>query len=405
MYNDYSEQLENTAKIKVIGVGGGGGNAVNRMIESGVSGIDFWAMNTDMQVLKLSQVEENKRIQLGAQLTGGLGAGGNPTIGEKAALESNKQIEDAVKGSDMVFITAGMGGGSGTGASPIVAKIAKDSGALTIAVVTKPFNMEGRKKMNFANEGISKLRAAVDAIVVIPNENLLELVDKRATLKDAFSLADEVLKRGVQGISDIITVPGLINVDFADVRAVMQDSGTALMGIGVMSGDGRAVQAAEAAISSSLLESSIKGATGVIVNITGGPDLALHEVNAAAEVIQKQISDEASFTLGAVINEDMMNTNEIQVTVIATGFDSKQNKEDKDKKPGFVDINKILSGKSISSSGSENITPVQNNSEPVQKAPQQEQPKFVSNQQQNVQKSNDPFTTLDIPDFLQKPNN
>ena len=353
--------------------------------------------------MKLSKTEESNRIQLGANLTGGLGAGGNPTVGEKAALESQDKIQEAVKGADMVFITAGMGGGSGTGASPVVAKIAKESGALTIGVVTKPFKMEGKKKMNYANEGISKLREAVDAIVIIPNENLLEMVDKKATLRDAFAIADEVLKRGVQGISDIITVPGLINVDFADVRSVMKDSGTALMGIGVMSGDGRAVQAAEAAISSALLESSIKGANGVIVNITGGPDMSLYEVNAAAEVVQKQVDENANFILGAVINEDMQNTNEIQVTVIATGFDMKQNNNEKDKKAG-IDINAILSGKSLTSQATAQA-PV--NNEPVQKAPSQEpQQRFVSNQpQQNTQKPGDPFTTLDIPDFLQKPNN
>ena len=403
MYDDYSAQNGiNPAKIKVIGVGGGGGNAVNRMIADGVRGVDFWVMNTDMQVLKLSSADESHRIQLGASLTNGLGAGGNPSIGERAAEESQERISEAVKGADMVFITAGMGGGSGTGASPVIAKIARDSGALTIAVVTKPFAMEGKRKMNFANEGLSKLKEAVDAIVVIPNENLLELVDQRATLKDAFGLADEVLKRGVQGISDIVAVPGLINVDFADVKAVMVNSGSALMGIGIMSGDGRAVQAAEAAISSKLLESSIKGASGVIVNITGGPDMTLHEINAAAEVIQREVSEDANFTLGAVINEDMMNTNEIQITVIATGFDLKPNGSDKDKNKLSIDINTIFSGKPANQANN-NPAP----SQPAQpSAPAQKPQNNVEHRQANEnQKAGDPFGTLDIPDFLQKPNN
>ena len=417
MYDDYSQNGISPAKIKVIGVGGGGGNAVNRMIAGGMRGVDFWVMNTDLQVLKLSAADESHRIQLGASLTNGLGAGGNPSIGERAAEESQERIAEAVKGADMVFITAGMGGGSGTGASPIVAKIARDSGALTIAVVTKPFPFEGRRKMSFANEGLSKLKEAVDAIIVIPNERLLEVVDKRATLRDAFGVADEVLTRGVQGISDIVAVPGVINVDFADVKAVMADSGSALMGIGVMSGEGRAVQAAEAAISSQLLESSIKGASGVIVNVTGGPDMTLHEINAAAEVIQKEIAEDANFTFGAVINENMMNTSEIQVTVIATGFDLKPNLSEKEKSLQKLDINAIFSGKTIS-------VPVNNNANNVAAQPQQtatnnsastgfnmnqtpvqSENKINSQPQQNstVNSGEVDLTKLDIPDFLQRP--
>jgi len=417
MYDDYSQNGISPAKIKVIGVGGGGGNAVNRMIAGGMRGVDFWVMNTDLQVLKLSAADESHRIQLGASLTNGLGAGGNPSIGERAAEESQERIAEAVKGADMVFITAGMGGGSGTGASPIVAKIARDSGALTIAVVTKPFPFEGRRKMSFANEGLSKLKEAVDAIIVIPNERLLEVVDKRATLRDAFGVADEVLTRGVQGISDIVAVPGVINVDFADVKAVMADSGSALMGIGVMSGEGRAVQAAEAAISSQLLESSIKGASGVIVNVTGGPDMTLHEINAAAEVIQKEIAEDANFTFGAVINENMMNTSEIQVTVIATGFDLKPNLSEKEKSLQKLDINAIFSGKTIS-------VPVNNNANNVAAQPQQtatnnsastgfnmnqtpvqSENKINTQPQQNstVNSGEVDLTKLDIPDFLQRP--
>ena len=299
----------------------------------------------------------------------------------------------------MVFITAGMGGGSGTGASPVVAKIARDSGALTIAVVTKPFNMEGKRKMNFANEGLNKLKEAVDATIVVPNQKLMELVDQRATLNDAFKLSDEVLKRGVQGISDIITIPGLINVDFADVKAVMENSGSALMGIGIMSGDGRAVQAAENAISSKLLESSIKGASGVILNVTGGPDMTLHEINAAAEVVQAQISEEANFTLGAVINEELMNTSEIQVTVIATGFDLKPN-ETKDRAKSSLDINAIFSAKNnVPSQPAQTQKPAQTTAAPVPTAnntPAQEKPKAET-------KSEVDLSNLDIPGFLQKP--
>lgn len=383
----------NPARIKVIGVGGGGGNAVNRMVDAGMQGVDFITMNTDLQVLNLSKVDEERRVQLGASLTNGLGAGGNPSVGEKAAQESQEQIVESVKGADMVFITAGMGGGSGTGASPVIAKIAKDSGALTIAVVTKPFAFEGKKKMKYAEEGLNKLKEAVDAIIVIPNERLLDVIDKKVPLNDAFQVADEILKRGVQGISDIVAVPGLINVDFADVRSVMLNSGSALMGIGISSGEGRAVQAAEEAIGSKLLESSIRGASGVIVNITGGSDLTLHEVNAAAEVIQREISDDADFKLGAVINENMMHTSEIQVTVIATGFDMKPTVAEKEKSITNLDITKFFSG-SASNTAAPAPTPVQEttvNTPPVNPAP--------VNNGNNYAGGN----TLDIPGFLQKP--
>ena len=269
-------ELISQANIKVVGVGGGGGNAVNRMIRSGLSGVDFWAMNTDSQVLEMSSAPN--RIQLGSKLTNGLGAGANPSVGEKAADESRDDITVALDGADMVFITAGMGGGTGTGAAPVVAQVAKELGALTVGVVTKPFRFEGKHRMNQALQGLEKLRENVDTLIVIPNDKLIEVVDRRATMREAFCVADEVLLRGVQGISDIITVPGLINVDFADVKAVMQMSGSALMGIGRGTGEGRALEAAKLAVNSPLLETSINGASGVILNVTGGSDMTLHEI-------------------------------------------------------------------------------------------------------------------------------
>ncbi len=309
----------NPAEIKVIGVGGGGGNAVNRMIKAGLSGVDFWAMNTDAQVLGMSSAKN--RIQLGSKLTQGLGAGGDPSIGEKAAEETRENIMQALDGADMVFITAGMGGGTGTGAAPIVAKIAKELGALTIGVVTKPFTFEGKRRLNQALQGLEKLKETVDALIVIPNDKLMEVVDKRTTMREAFHVVDEVLLRGVQGISDIITVPGLINVDFADVKAVMESSGSALMGIGRGSGEGRAMEAATAAINSPLLETTINGASGIILNVTGGPDMTLHEVTEAAQVIHDAVSEDAIVTFGSVIDDRIQG--EIQITVIATGFELK----------------------------------------------------------------------------------
>lgn len=311
----------NPTNIKVIGVGGGGGNAVNRMIKSGLSGVEFWLMNTDAQVLEYGQTPN--KIQLGAKFTEGLGAGGDPSVGEKAAEEAQQEITTALEGADMVFITAGMGGGTGTGAAPIVAKIAKELGILTIAVVTKPFSWEGRKRQNQANQGLEKLRESVDAVIVVPNDKLLQVVDRQVSLTESFLIVDEVLLRGVQGISDIITIPGLINVDFADVKSVMQASGSALMGIGRAQGEGRAIKAAEIAINSQLLESSINGATGVIVNITGGPDMTLHEISDAANIIHDAVTDDATVIIGTAVNPNIQN--EINVTVIATGFEVKKN--------------------------------------------------------------------------------
>ncbi|MBW4575205.1 MAG: cell division protein FtsZ [Aphanothece sp. CMT-3BRIN-NPC111] len=304
------------AKIKVIGVGGGGGNAVNRMIASDVSGVEFWSINTDAQAL--SQSSARKYLQLGQKLTRGLGAGGNPAIGQKAAEESRDDIAAALENTDLVFITAGMGGGTGTGAAPIVAEVAKEMGALTVGVVTRPFMFEGRRRTNQAEEGIAALQGRVDTLIVIPNDKLLSVISEQTPVQEAFRVADDILRQGVQGISDIITIPGLVNVDFADVRAVMADAGSALMGIGVGSGKSRAREAAMAAISSPLLESSVEGARGVVFNITGGSDLTLHEVNAAAETIYEVVDPNANIIFGAVIDERMQG--EIRITVIATGF-------------------------------------------------------------------------------------
>ncbi|MDB9466880.1 cell division protein FtsZ [Dolichospermum circinale] len=304
------------ANIKVIGVGGGGGNAVNRMIESDVSGVEFWSINTDAQALTLAGAPS--RLQIGQKLTRGLGAGGNPAIGQKAAEESRDEIATALDGADLVFITAGMGGGTGTGAAPIVAEVAKEMGALTVGVVTRPFIFEGRRRTSQAEQGIEGLKSRVDTLIIIPNNKLLEVIPEQTPVQEAFRYADDVLRQGVQGISDIITIPGLVNVDFADVRAVMADAGSALMGIGVSSGKSRAREAAIAAISSPLLECSIEGARGVVFNITGGSDLTLHEVNAAAETIYEVVDPNANIIFGAVIDDRLQG--EVRITVIATGF-------------------------------------------------------------------------------------
>lgn len=307
------------ASIKVIGVGGGGGNAVNRMIASGMTGVEFWVMNTDAQVLDMAMTD--KRLQLGNKLTRGLGAGGNPAIGQKAAEESRDDILAAIDGADMVFITAGMGGGTGTGAAAVVAGIARDLGALTVGVVTRPFVFEGRRRQQQAVQGLEGLKEAVDTLIVIPNDKLLEVVERRTSMQEAFRIADEVLLRGTQGISDIITVPGMINVDFADVKTVMSQAGSAIMGVGRASGEGRALEAARMAVNSPLLETSIEGASGVIFNVTGGPDMTLHEVNEAADVIYQVVDKDANIIFGSVIDERIQG--ELQITVIATGFELK----------------------------------------------------------------------------------
>lgn len=322
---DFELETKQFANIKVIGVGGGGNNAVNRMIISGLKGVEFIAVNTDAQALQLTQT--SNRVQVGAKLTKGLGAGGNPEIGQKAAEESKEEINQILKGSDMVFVTAGMGGGTGTGAAPVIAEVAKELGVLTVGVVTKPFTFEGRKRMNQAETGIQNLKEKVDTLITIPNDRLLQVIDKHTSIVEAFRIADDVLRQGVQGISDLIAVPGLINLDFADVKTIMKDTGSALMGIGVAKGENRAAEAAKVAISSPLLETSVEGAKGVLLNITGGTSLSLFEVNGAAEIIFQAADPEANIIFGAVIEENM--EEEVRVTVIATGFDQKRVKRER----------------------------------------------------------------------------
>lgn len=309
---------ESFARIKVIGVGGGGCNAVNRMIEEGLQGIEFVTVNTDGQALQLSKAQT--RVRIGEKVTRGLGAGGNPEMGRKAAEESAEELYEVLKGSDMVFVTAGMGGGTGTGAAPIVAQIAKEVGALTIGVVTRPFTFEGARRAKASEEGIMRLKEHADTLIVIPNDRLLQMVDKRASLQDAFRLADDVLRQGIQGISELITVPGLINLDFADVRSIMSEGGAALMAVGHASGEERARVAAEMAISSHLLDITIDGARGILFNVTGGPDLTLFEVNQAAAIIKETAHPDVNLIFGAVIDPKI--GDEIRITVIATGFDS-----------------------------------------------------------------------------------
>lgn len=316
---EFEIDMDQFANIKVIGVGGGGSNAVNRMIVAGLKGVEFISVNTDAQALFLSQASQ--KIQIGAKLTKGLGAGANPEIGKKAAEESREELVQALRGADMVFVTAGMGGGTGTGAAPIVAEVAKEVGALTVGVVTKPFTFEGKKRLSQAEDGIANLKSKVDTLITIPNDRLLQVIDKHTSIVEAFRIADDVLRQGVQGISDLIAVPGLINLDFADVKTIMEETGTALMGIGSATGETRAAEAARMAISSPLLETSIEGARGVLLNITGGSSLGLFEVNEAAEIIAQAADVDANIIFGAVIDEEM--EEEVRVTVIATGFDHK----------------------------------------------------------------------------------
>ena len=317
MNNMFGLEMNQLAKIKVIGIGGGGCNAVNRMINSGLKGVDFIVANTDLQVLNDSLAPT--KIQLGSELTDGLGAGANPEIGREAALESKAEIEDALKGADMVFVTCGMGGGTGTGASPIIAEVAQDLGALTVGIVTKPFSFEGKKRMEQAIAGLDELKKHVDTLIVIPNDRLRESIDKSTPMLEAFREVDNILHRGVQSISDLIAITGLVNLDFADVKAVMKDRGNALIGIGVGSGENRAVEAAKQAVSSPLLETSINGATDAIINVTGGSSLTLFEVEEAAEVIRSAANTDINTIFGAVINENL--NDEVIITVIATGFE------------------------------------------------------------------------------------
>ncbi len=373
----------NPANIKVVGVGGGGGNAVNRMIRTGLSGVEFWLMNTDLQVL--SQGQTKNRIQLGASSTQGLGAGNDPSVGERAAEEAHQEITQALDGADMVFITAGMGGGTGTGAAPVVAKIAKELGILTVGVVTKPFTWEGRKRQNQANLGLDKLKEYVDAVIVIPNDKLLQVVDRQYSLNESFGIVDEVLLRGVQGLTDIITIPGIINVDFADVKSVMQSSGSALMGIGRAQGEGRAVKAAQQAINSQLLESSINGASGVIVNIPGGPDMGIHEISDAASIIHDAVLNDATVIIGTAVN-DTIKDGSIQITVIATGFELKNNSS----------LNVASFGTSQNTSFDGDISKL--NASDFFSGAFNAQPKSVMDN--NSAGKN--FTNIEIPDFLKR---
>ena len=316
---EYEEEtmMDGAATIKVIGVGGAGNNAVNRMIEAGIKGVDFIAVNTDRQALQKSKA--SAKIQIGEKITRGLGAGANPDIGAQSAEENKSEIAETLRGADMVFVTAGMGGGTGTGAAPIVAQSAKEMGILTIGVVTKPFTFEGKKRLSQAERGIESLKGKVDALVVIPNDKLLQIIDRKTSINDAFRMADDVLRQGVQGISDLIAVTGTVNLDFADVKTIMKDTGMAHMGIGRASGENRAEDAAKQAVQSPLLETSIEGARGVIINITGGEDLGLHEVNTAAELVQRSVDPEANIIFGTVTDPNM--GEDIQITVIATGFE------------------------------------------------------------------------------------
>ncbi|KAK1309723.1 hypothetical protein QJS10_CPA08g01485 [Acorus calamus] len=330
-----SEKLNNDAKIKVVGVGGGGSNAVNRMIESSMKGIDFWIVNTDVQAMRMSPVYPENRLQIGQELTRGLGAGGNPDIGANAAKESKELIEEAVYGSDMVFVTAGMGGGTGTGAAPVIAEIAKSMGILTVGIVTTPFSFEGRRRAVQAQEGIAALRNSVDTLIIIPNDKLLTAVSPSTPVTEAFNLADDILRQGVRGISDIITVPGLVNVDFADVRAIMADAGSSLMGIGTATGShlkqificrqNKGRDAALNAIQSPLLDIGIERATGIVWNITGGSDLTLFEVNAAAEIIYDLVDPSANLIFGAVVDPSL--SGQVSITLIATGFKRQEEPE------------------------------------------------------------------------------
>lgn len=308
---------DHLAVIKVVGVGGGGTNAVNRMVEAGVKGVEFIAINTDRQALLMSDAD--RTVHIGEELTRGLGAGANPEIGAQAAEESRADIRDALAGADMVFVTAGEGGGTGTGAAPVVAEIAMEEiGALTVGVVTKPFGFEGRKRMNQAEEGVALLAQKVDTLIVVPNDRLLQVIEKRTSMLDAFRIADDILRQGTQGITDLITIPGLINLDFADVRAIMKDAGSAMMGIGIASGENRAADAAKEAISSKLLESSIVGADRILYSITGGSDMSLQEIDEASQIINSAADEDANIIFGTVIDESM--GDQIRVTVIATGF-------------------------------------------------------------------------------------
>lgn len=377
------EMQAGTATIKVVGVGGGGGNVINRMIEAGLRGVEFITVNTDRQALGLSKA--NKKIQIGEKLTRGLGAGANPEIGKCSAEESKAEIAEALKGADMVFVTAGMGGGTRTGAAPIVAETSREMGILTVAVVTKPFPFEGKRRTSQAEAGIDELKQCVDTLIVIPNEKLLQVVEKQTCLQDAFDMSDNVLKQGVQGISDLITIPGLVNLDFADVKTIMLDAGIAHIGTGRASGENRAQEAARQAIHSPLLETSIEGAGGVLINVTGGRDLGLLEINEAAELVQKSVDPEANIIFGAVIDENLKD--EIVITVIATGFNKSQAYTDFNNMQLDTVVNDVLNQNSIKNNSTSTI-PSRND--------------YLSS---NNDYKNDYKIDLDIPPFLRRNKN
>lgn len=372
------------ARIKVIGVGGGGGNAVNRMIEAGIDGIEFLVANTDLQALKRSRAPI--KIQLGSRLTKGLGAGANPDIGRDAALEDTEKIIEALEGADMVFVTTGLGGGTGTGAAPIIASLATELQALTVAVVTKPFQFEGKRRQVQADLGLRELRECVDTVITIPNERLLHTVDRNVSLTDAFKMADDVLRQAVQGISDLIIVPGLINLDFADVKAIMSGMGLALMGAGRASGENRALEATQQAISSPLLEeATIQGAKGVLINITGGPDLTLFEVNEASSIIREAADDDANIIFGAVIDENMRN--EMKLTVIATGFDK-----------GAVEIGAPTATAVNTAPASAPAASTQTQMPPTRYSP----PRGIEDASSRTSLGNSRVEDLDVPTFIRK---
>jgi cell division protein FtsZ len=392
---------DNFASIKVVGIGGGGGNAVNRMVEEGLGGVEFISINTDAQALMLSKAKT--RVRIGDKLTRGLGAGGNPEIGRKAAEESSDELYEVLRGADMVFITGGMGGGTGTGGAPIVAQVAKELGALTIGVVTRPFTFEGSRRIQSAEAGIEALKSQVDTLIVIPNDRLLQIVDKRASLQDAFRQADDVLRQGIQGISELITVPGLINLDFADVRTIMSEGGAALMAVGRATGEDRARKAAEEAISSNLLDVTIDGARGILFNVTGGPQMSLFEVNEAAAIIKETAHPDVNLIFGAVIDENM--GDEVRITVIATGFEQSRVATRRPVKAATVGRDRMAPAASAAPRPA--VRPAQ--TQPQEPPATEEENPAAPPQAQQVRKVEEEFTSrvydtddLDIPAFLRR---
>jgi cell division protein FtsZ len=391
---------DNFASIKVVGIGGGGGNAVNRMVEEGLGGVEFIAINTDAQALMLSKAKT--RVRIGDKLTRGLGAGGNPEIGRKAAEESSDELYEVLRGADMVFITSGMGGGTGTGGAPVIAQVAKELGSLTIGVVTRPFTFEGSRRIQSAEAGIEALKSQVDTLIVIPNDRLLQIVDKRASLQDAFRQADDVLRQGIQGISELITVPGLINLDFADVRTIMSEGGAALMAVGRATGEDRARKAAEEAISSNLLDVTIDGARGILFNVTGGPQMSLFEVNEAAAIIKETAHPDVNLIFGAVIDENM--GDEVRITVIATGFEQSRVTTRRPVKAATAGRDRMAPA--ASAAPRPVVRPAQ---APPQELPSTEDDSPAAPSQAQVRKVEDEFTSrvydtddLDIPAFLRR---